>query len=876
MLRTMILPLVVVLFAAVAMAAEPPFAEKPAVSRAGGKVTITFTLAKPADVEVAVLNSDGAVVRHLAAGMVGVGAQHAVPIRAGLEQRIVWDGKDDFGKAAKGAPFRARVRTGTQVALDKFIGGDPYTFGSIAGVAADEDGNVYALGYGGLMSQSHMSLRKFDPKGRYVRELLPFAADLAPGAMKDVARWDGERKGFFLRNHSGLNPRAYHGGCLTLVSVSKTNGITLTDGTRLYRLNIDGSVKGAKFNIKTMWEKKLIPWGGLPNSGKGPTCLAVSRDGKFAYLSGPFTCKDRYGHQLNPAIPPGRVYRCETAGSGKMKEFVTVPVAHKNGVGGNWPKGMGYGFGPKGPVHGIAVDKSGNVYVCDRERGRISVYTPAGKDAGHVPVKYADQVALHSETGAIYVMQRDRVAYGKWYAKLLKFEKLGADQKPAATHDFGPNVSSPKMALSVSKDSTVMWVAGVPGGLMALEDKGKVFSPVATAYKPKPGAQREWNRMAVDYGRDEIYVNNGGARFWRYDGATGKGGLLVKSGRPFYSQDLSIGYDGRIYARMGTGKPSGQDYSGSFARFDRDLNPAPFDATGTHVMSKYIYSRYGIAYAERGVGVGPRGESYLSWMYGGWVKYALTGFDANGKPMQGKYLVGGCGAANHKAGTPRELNSAVIGPIPGANGGIRVDLQGNIYLGMLVWPKGMKFPKGFEKDRGYFYAVGSVVKFGPEGGSVGVVGKKKDGETVPEGVPMAKGELIQGMKAIYPGIAPYSKSPFGTTCCVCRTPRFDLDRYGRLVMPNAVTHSVRLVDNAGNLILEFGNYGNFDSQYVNPLAEVEDGEDPKPTVATPAIPVGWPTGAGFTGKHIYVNDTRNRRVLRLKLAFAAEEICGVK
>ena len=48
-----------------------------------------------------------------------------------------------------------------------------------------------------------------------------------------------------------------------------------------------------------------------------------------------------------------------------------------------------------------------------------------------------------------------------------------------------------------------------------------------------------------------------------------------------------------------------------------------------------------------------------------------------------------------------------------ANAGIRVDLQGNIYLGLLYWPKSLVPPKGFAKDYAWEESVGSVVKFSP-------------------------------------------------------------------------------------------------------------------------------------------------------------------
>jgi hypothetical protein len=139
-----------------------------------------------------------------------------------------------------------------------------------------------------------------------------------------------------------------------------------------------------------------------------------------------------------------------------------------------------------------------------------------------------------------------------------------------------------------------------------------------------------------------------------------------------------------------------------------------------------------------------------------------------------------------------------------------------------------------------------------------------------------------GMKAagalnVYPGIAPFSGAgapQTGHNLCVCRVPRFDVDRYGRLALPNAVTCSVLLYDNAGNLIMEFGKYGNFDSQYVNP--NLREGKEGKPTVGMPGIPLAWPTCAGFSENHIYALDTYNRRAVRVDLTYAAEERCEVK
>jgi hypothetical protein len=86
--------------------------------------------------------------------------------------------------------------------------------------------------------------------------------------------------------------------------------------------------------------------------------------------------------------------------------------------------------------------------------------------------------------------------------------------------------------------------------------------------------------------------------------------------------------------------------------------------------------------------------------------------------------------------------------------------------------------------------------------------------------------------------------------------------------PERFSAKVLYYDNAGNLISLIGNYGNFDSQYVNPATK-------KPSVATPEIPLAWPSGAGFTENSIYLCDTYNRRAVRVDKAFKAEASCGI-
>src|SRR5262245_10894284 len=126
MIRTI---LTLLLLASIPQALE--FASAPKAAKDGNGVSVTFALSKGADVEVAVLDARGQVVRHLAAGVLGGKNPPPPPLQPGLEQKIAWDGRNDLGIDAAGGPFKFRVRAGMSVAFGRFLGGSPYTGGVV-------------------------------------------------------------------------------------------------------------------------------------------------------------------------------------------------------------------------------------------------------------------------------------------------------------------------------------------------------------------------------------------------------------------------------------------------------------------------------------------------------------------------------------------------------------------------------------------------------------------------------------------------------------------------------------------------------------------------------------------------------------------------
>ena len=123
--------------------------------------------------------------------------------------------------------------------------------------------------------------------------------------------------------------------------------------------------------------------------------------------------------------------------------------------------------------------------------------------------------------------------------------------------------------------------------------------------------------------------------------------------------------------------------------------------------------------------------------------------------------------------------------------------------------------------------------------------------------------------------------------CHCTGCDFDIDEFGRSFAPDNGRQRVTAFDTNGNVILHFGAYGNQD--YCGPESYVldpkgrflrprkpGDPKDMKSPFAKPEIAFNFIIGLAVTDKHAYVADCANRRMLRVKLSYAAEETAAVR
>ena len=802
---------VLVLFAAGVLAGggEVSFAAKPAVTKAGDNYKIDFALSAATDVEVAVLDSAGKIVRHLAAGVLGAKNPPPEPLKAGLAQSLEWDGRDDLGKPAAGGPFKVRVRAGMSVKFGKILGTSPYT-GTLVNdsLAVAADGTLYikmASYVGGLHEGIPWHLRRFDKTGKYQKTLLPYPpstpADKVPG-FQLVDAGDG----LLTPVHtSGLDVVLFRFGDNIYPKVVDGNVIFIDNGSaRLTFFKADGSNAVKVVPMRTAPDKLKWPGWLAPQ-------LAFSPDGKYAYYSN--VANTPYDANVHPSkmdqkFPQGRVYRQNlTAPGANPEKFYDLELPDwertKYWLPSAWDK--------KTAAAGVDVDTRGNLFVCDLVNQEVVELSPEGKKLGAVKVPWPDKVLVSSKTGTLYVVSCAVSDGFRPPATLLKITGRGAEAREAAKFPLKGGLGQ-TMALDESGEAVALWLGG-GGEVLRVEDRGAELAVAGANFLNPKDAIGFVCYGDVDAEADLVYITQGMGPVWRYSGETGDGGLA-----PIKACDLAVGPGGLIYAWGDTGS-----YAGPVTRYSRDYKPAPLASTGKHTYGN-LACRYGRGNSVAGLDVDPRG-----WVYAtnGGNSCHVQAYDTEGKPVQFERQ----GAAG----------PVLVGGMTDQSGSIRVDAGGNVYLLQLGPPKGPA-PKGFEKDPAYLRATGTIYKFGPKGGD------------------FQKGQAVGALRSYGAASGPISGAWASTqSVCHCTKPRFDLDGYGRLYVPNGVTYKVTVLDNADNPILSFGGYGNWDAQ------------GPASSEPKPEIPLGWPIVAGASDKHVYVGDGLNHRVVRADKTWKAEE-----
>jgi hypothetical protein len=822
--------------AGAAQPTAPAFSEQPAVKAAGGNVSIRFALSAPTDVEVAVISAEGQVVRHLAAGVLGGPNEPPAPLKPGLAQELVWDGKDDAGNPVPGtrAPLSVRVRAGMSMKFGRIIGTSPYTgdLGSFGnGIAVSSNGAVLLRlsANTGFHCERPWQLREFDAAGTYRRTLLPYPSSLPPDKAQGCRTIDAGDGLLTPAQRSALYPVFCSFGdelCNRVVDEQAVFADSRNGRLLFYRLDGSGALRTVPMRFAQERSDAFRDCMSAPQ-------MALSPDGRFAYYSGvahrPYP-KANKPSDIDPAYPQGRIYRQDlTRTNAPPERFFDLtlpdweqakywlPSVHNN----------------RTAASGIDVAANGNLYVCDLVNQEVAEVAPDGRLLSRTKVPWPDKV-LVARSGAFYVLSLSVSEMAPEFragaATLLKVVGRGAEGKVVARLPL-KGVPPNSLALVDAGPTSSIWLGG-ERQLVRVEDQGETLvSATGNLLNSNTNAIDFVCYGDVDAEAEKVYVTSGVGPIWGFDGNTGAGGRLAIGG-----VDLAVGPQGSLHVWSG--------WHGHVIRYDRNLSPLNIPGTANNRYdASFVEGRMGRGQSVPGMDVDAQGRVYAMVDRDGPSQVIV--FDLNGKLVSfGREIrqEKGKGVAIVPGA---ESFPALIDGLSRPDSCVRLDRAGNIYLMRRELAKDHVPPTGFAKENAYLLATGTICKFGPQGGEF-----TKGGE--------AKGLLRRYRAACGPISGTWASTG---SCCTCARPRFDVDDYGRLYVPNSMTYKVTLLDNADNPILVFGGYGNWDAQ------------GPQSAEPKPEIPLGWPVFACATDKAIYVGDTLNHRVVRADKQWAAEAVC---
>lgn len=828
-----------------------------------GKIKVEFTVDTPTDVEIAILNSKGMVVRHLAAGVLGKSIPPPEPLKPGLTQSIIWDGEDDYGKSLPLDDCTIRVRIGMGVKLNKILGGDPYAFfsneiqhhnhslWSIAGIDTKPDGSVYVFGTGG--QQGPYTVRQFNADGDYIRTVFPIPSGMpinkisgwginrledgsyAPSITNGLSSWPCYSKTVINFMQSGFGPQPI------LLPTALPNTLTIAGASKLDLLNFntDSSIDpDPKIHTSAhlVQEPPLLSWETWDNptlaTGAIYTCPTI--DGKSFYLSG--ICRT----DSKPFWRPGQVWKVDYE-TRTAKPWYALPAEKV---------ASGFDIKQKSytPLQGVAVDNANHVFVCDRLNNRVSVLSDDATLVRDIAVTNPDDVAYDMESKALYVTTRFGRQGATGNVQLLRFDNWEKDTQPSLTMMLCINdmVILPRERTYIkivgAGEKKRIWIGYKDLPVRIYREKGKELELVRDFYQSGQKLRYlAFRSMVVDPVTDTAYFASGCSDVWKlkdWEKADfrqcrdtkdqPKGDTHGRSTHPrqIFAADVAIDSRNRyLFTRQ-----CNNDLVYRWALDGEDHARAPVGNANIPAYSDTLIMNEwaGSLYFDRGMWPSPDGGMFT---LSGTPRINYLDVHLFYHPIDPNNGPGKCEA---------------ILKLGEMCAGLRVDRKGRIYIGVRLPNDTPKPPAGFADDWAYKNLMGKIVMYEPTGT------KEKLYPTQPKG-PAKVYDVHFGHISRDSGQIGFS-------------PRFGVDEYGRICYTNTLSRNVSLMDNAGNEILRFGTYGNIDN-----WKELEGRWS-----ETKTIPLSWPGSVDATDGWIYVADHANNGVLRLEKTFKETKVLGLK
>ena len=578
------------------------FAQKPAVTREGDKITIAFETKAFCDVTVAIEHANGKILRHFASGVLGPKAPAPFQ-KASKKQTLVWDGKNDQDVYVDDKDAcTVRVSLGLKPQFEKSLFHSPYKrIGRNQPAMAAAPEGVYV--YEGDMADS---VRMYDHEGTYVRTVYPFPAAKLE-AVKGL-RWrttlDGVKVPFKEGSHQvTFLGSGYNGGFdpATGYGQYRLKDLHAYDGLPSYPAAATMAVRGDRLALAGLSLVRLATdgsSGGLDlNGGKSsvtglvhstyvfdgpaeimPRSAAFSPDGKWVYLTGYNwgESRDTGGacHQwLHGVLRVSFDGKASATFAGNLDRLAS---------GANAPGGAG--DNQFNCAVSVACDAAGQVYVADYVNNRIQVFSPDGKLKESIPANRPAQVAVHQKSGEIYVFSWSYGHSGNTRMegvepKLTRLEAQAGHKKiaeyklPFATvsgaHEWvGPMGTQYRVELDSWAEPATVWLVPEQAG------GGETWKPwglkVLTVEADKLTLKKDFGAetiksVACDVpttGRMRISVNPASGKVYALEGmGTASGDRVVEidpvKGKdryvdlPFGAEDICFDSTGLAYLRTG-------------------------------------------------------------------------------------------------------------------------------------------------------------------------------------------------------------------------------------------------------------------------------------------------------------------------------------
>lgn len=894
------------------------FTEKPSFQRIGkDSYEIRFASKGYCDVAVGILNTEGKTVRHLVAGVLGPNAPEPLQ-KNSLTQRVTWDGKNDLGRYVE-APdtCRLHVALGLKPVLHKLLLSHPNRMPwAIYGLTADKDG-VYVFNTEGnpTMNTGHQppdltNILVYDHEGTYRRTILPLPREKVTPKKYNPSPMHGQPRKTAAKHHTPL-PYAFvlpTGEAVMspdkngrYFQVLESNAFIVHDGVitamvypgphsshlQFFRLRTDGAMPEEGFYSKKLGER----W------GKGPCWIAASPDRKWLYVSG-VGFRGRNWHTMNWGW--GIRGRREQASHAvfrlgfDLRKGYTEPFLGVRGEPGN---DNGHFSFPEG----VATDEKGRIYVSDAGNNRVQVFEADGKFLKSIPVDQPYQVAIHPKTGAIYILSYPVKLRELRLVKLNNLQELKEQARQVFKAERLGTKLIPTFCLDRWASEPTIWIVDPNFHVQLWADKGDRFELKRDLYED---LKRDWKgeiiqdarggtgfssnffvgNLTADPHRPYVYIGDGrgGGPMFRYQKSPR---INADTGEVEIVQGATvIGWDGLGYVKQGQ----------RIYRFDpRTGQPVAFDygAGERGILSYTFCSSDGI-----GFGVSPTGKMLYHDRWPpvpGVVKtheqFHVQGLNRMRIPNYMRQARWTGGKSNSLKGyrmrqffpgqvykgsaailvydeTGEMITNDAVGGVPRVSSGVRMDVKGNIYVGV---------PMAKLAD-GKPIAGHSVVKFPPTGGRFVVNGP---GVPIPltdppkrpaDFKPLMTVNLTHDDKGPHGEIGLGDKAwgeemlwsfggyfPFNHTKCVCLNGRFDLDFYARSFIPQSYRNSVSVIDTNGNFILRIGEYGNQDDR-------------------GPEIRMAHCRYVAVNDKRLFINDIGNKRILSVDLTYEQEAVTDLQ